>query len=209
MNNAFPFGSNGGVGGNGDNPLGNIFGTGGLGGANGPAGALFDAMDQLRKSFESRPSGGSRMARGDVRAAVLSLLAERPMHGYQIINEISERSGGTWKPSAGSVYPTLQLLSDEGLIEADEQNGRKTYSLTEAGRAVASETSEAPAPWVATPGKDGHRNDPRFTALPKAGVDLAAAAAQVGRSGSPEQVQAAIDVLDEARRKLYSILAQD
>jgi len=206
MNNSFPFG---GSGSNADNPLGNIFGTGGLGGANGPAGALFDAMDQLRKSFESRPSGGSRMARGDVRAAVLSLLAERPMHGYQIINEISERSGGTWKPSAGSVYPTLQLLSDEGLIEADEQNGRKTYSLTEAGRAVASESSEAPAPWVATPGKDGHRNDPRFTALPKAGVDLAAAAAQVGRSGSPEQVQAAIDVLDEARRKLYSILAQD
>jgi DNA-binding PadR family transcriptional regulator len=206
MSNSFPFG---GTSSNGDNPLGNIFGTGGLGGPNGPAGALFDAFDQLRKSFDQqRPSGGSRMARGDVRAAVLSLLAERPMHGYQIINEISERSGGSWKPSAGSVYPTLQLLADEGLIEAEEQNGRKTYSLTEAGRAVADETTEAKAPWVASD-SNGKRNDPRFHALPKAGVDLAAAAAQVGRSGSAEQVQAAIDVLDDARRKLYSILAQD
>jgi DNA-binding PadR family transcriptional regulator len=131
------------------------------------------------------------------------------MHGYQIINEIAERSGGSWKPSAGSVYPTLQLLADEGLISAEEQSGRKTYSLTEAGRAVAAESSTSKAPWEPAAGKDGHRNDPRFTALPKAGVDLAGAAAAVGRSGSPEQVQAAIDILDDARRKLYSILAQD
>jgi DNA-binding PadR family transcriptional regulator len=148
------------------------------------------------------------MARGDVRAAVLSLLAERPMHGYQIINEIAERSGGTWKPSAGSVYPTLQLLADEGLIEAEEQNGRKTYSLTEAGRDVAAEATGSRAPWEPS-SKDGNRDNARFSALPKAGVDLAAAAAQVGRSGSPEQVQQTIEVLDEARRRLYSILAQD
>ncbi|WP_205802346.1 PadR family transcriptional regulator [Microbacterium sp. PI-1] len=220
MNNAFPsnpFGGNGGSGNNGGSGgPGGIFGGSGFGsgsgfgaGPGGPAAAIFEAMDQLRKSFESRPSGGSRMARGDVRAAVLSLLAEKPMHGYQIINEIAERSGGTWKPSAGSVYPTLQLLADEGLIEAEEQSGRKTYSLTEAGRAVADESSETPAPWESSSGKDGHRDSARFNALPKAGVDLAAAAAQVGRSGSPEQVQQTIEVLDEARRRLYSILAQD
>lgn len=209
MNSAFPsnpFGPTGSDrdGGSGDfaSGLGNLFG-----GPHGPAGAIFDAMDQLRKSFESRPSGGSRMARGDVRSAVLSLLAERPMHGYQIINEIAERSGGTWKPSAGSVYPTLQLLADEGLIEAEEQNGRKTYSLTEAGRAVAAESTDTP-PWVPNTDKDRTR-DARYSALPKAGVDLAAAAAQVGRSGSPEQVQQAIEVLDDARRRLYTILAQD
>lgn len=194
MNNAFP-----------SNPFG---GSGFGSGAGGPASALFEAMDQLRKSFEQRPSGGSRMAKGDVRTAVLSLLAEKPMHGYQIITEIAERSGGTWKPSAGSVYPTLQLLADEGLIEAEEQNGRKTYSLTEAGRDVAAEATETPAPWESS-SRDGGRDQVRFTALPKAGVDLAAAAAQVGRTGSSEQVQQAVDVLDEARRKLYSILAQD
>lgn len=184
--------------------MNNAFPSGPFGGAN-PASALFDAMEQLRKSFDPRPSGGSRMARGDVRTAVLSLLAEKPMHGYQIINEIAERSGGSWKPSAGSVYPTLQLLADEGLITAEEQNGRKTYSLTDAGAAVAEEAAETPAPWESS----GPRDHTRFAALPKAGVDLAAAAAQVGRTGSPEQVQQAIDVLDEARRRLYSILAQD
>lgn len=209
MSNAFPSNPFGGTGNTGGGGSGDV--TGGLGslfgGPHGPAGAIFEAMDQLRKSFESRPSGGSRMARGDVRAAVLSLLAERPMHGYQIINEIAERSGGTWKPSAGSVYPTLQLLADEGLIEAEEQSGRKTYALTEAGRAVADESSETPAPWVSTSEKDRGR-DPRYSALPKAGVDLAAAAAQVGRSGSAEQVQEAIEVLDDARRRLYTILAQ-
>jgi DNA-binding PadR family transcriptional regulator len=189
MNNAFP-----------SNPFG--------GAGAGPASAFFEAMDQFRKSFDPRPSGGSRMARGDVRTAVLTLLAEKPMHGYQIISEIAERSGGTWKPSAGSVYPTLQLLADEGLITAEEQNGRKTYSLTEAGAAVAAEASGSPAPWESTT-RDGSRDHARFSALPKAGVDLAAAAAQVGRTGSPEQVQQAIDVLDDARRKLYSILAQD
>ncbi|MBO0981816.1 PadR family transcriptional regulator [Microbacterium sp. SD291] len=196
-NSSFPFGGSG-FGGSGS----------GFGGPGGPASAIFEAMDQLRKTFEPRPGGGSRMARGDVRTAVLSLLAERPMHGYQIINEIAERSGGSWKPSAGSVYPTLQLLADEGLIEAEEQNGRKTYSLTDAGRDVADESAEAPAPWESS-NREGSRDNVRFAALPKAGVDLAAAAAQVGRSGSPEQVQQAIEVLDEARRRLYSILAQD
>ena len=199
MNNAFP-----------SNPFG---GSGFGAGSGGPASAIFDAMDQLRKSFEKsfeqRPSGGSRMAKGDVRTAVLSLLAERPMHGYQIINEIAERSGGSWKPSAGSVYPTLQLLADEGLIVAEEQNGRKTYSLTEAGREVAVESTETPAPWESQSKGESLHDNPRYSALPKAGVDLAAAAAQVGRSGSTEQVQQAVEILDEARRRLYTILAQD
>ncbi|GAA1963345.1 PadR family transcriptional regulator [Microbacterium deminutum] len=166
-----------------------------------PTAGLFEAMDQLRSVFEQRV--GPRMGRGDVRAAVLALLAEQPMHGYQIIREIEERSGGSWKPSPGSVYPTLQLLVDEGLVSAEESNGRKTYSLTDAGR---QETEGAgPAPWEAS----GTKDSPGIGALPKAGIDLAQAAAQVGRSGTSEQVKEAVAVLDEARRKLYSILAQD
>ncbi|MES2093677.1 MAG: PadR family transcriptional regulator [Actinomycetota bacterium] len=167
------------------------------------ANAVFDAMEQLRGQFDRKV--GTRMGRGDVRAAVLSLLAEKPMHGYQIIQEIEERSNGAWKPSPGSVYPTLQLLADEGLISAEESNGRKTYSLTEAGRAVADAAAEQPAPWEA----QNTRDSGRMTALPKAGLDLAQAAAQLGRTGTPEQVKKAVDVLEEARRKLYSILAQD
>ena len=168
------------------------------------ADGIWQAMEQLRSTFEKRV--GTRMGRGDVRAAVLALLAEKPMHGYQIIREIEERSGGSWKPSAGSVYPTLQLLADEGLLTAEESNGRKTYALTEAGRAEAEEAGAAP--WEAAGSGSGGPGD-AFGPLPKAGIELAQAAAQVRRTGTPEQIQQATTVLDEARRRLYSILAQD
>ncbi|TFC06959.1 PadR family transcriptional regulator [Cryobacterium adonitolivorans] len=180
--------------------MGSSFPAGGFGG--GHAEGMWQAMDQLRSRFEKR--AGTRMGRGDVRAAVLALLAEQPMHGYQIIHEIEERSGGTWKPSAGSVYPTLQLLADEGLISAEESNGRKTYSLTDAGRTEAASSGES-APWS----PESTADDPGFTALPKAGFELAQAATQVGRTGTPEQIQQAVAAIDEARRRIYSILAQD
>ena len=172
-------------------------------GQGGSGGGLWEAMDQLRGMFEQKVA--PRMSRGDVRAAVLALLAERPMHGYQIISEIAERSGGAWKPSAGSVYPTLQLLADEGLITAEESDGRKTYSLTEAGRAEAEASADRPTPWQTSSGRESGG----MGALPKAGIELAQAAAQVGRTGTPEQVKQAVEVLDDARRRLYSILAQD
>lgn len=172
--------------------------------------SIMDAMDQLRATFEQKV--GTRMGRGDVRAAVLALLTEQPMHGYQIISEIAERSHGAWKPSAGSVYPTLQLLADEGLIVASESNGRKTYTLTDAGREVA-DAHASTAPWessgAAHSAGSTSRDHRSMTALPKAGMELAQAAAQVGRTGTAEQVQQAVAVLDDARRKLYSILAQD
>ena len=164
---------------------------------------LWETVEGLRDALHSgRPT--PRMGRGDVRAAVLALLAEKPMHGYQIIHEIEERSGGSWKPSPGSVYPTLQLLADEGFISASESNGRKTYSLTEEGRQVA-DAAAGKAPWES----QGAKESGRTTALPKAGIDLAHAAAQVGRTGTAEQVEQAVAVLDDARRKLYTILAQD
>ncbi len=180
--------------------MNNSFPVGGFGGHN--IDGVWQAMEELRSKFEKRT--GTRAGRGEVRSAVLALLAERPMHGYQIIREIEERSGGGWKPSAGSVYPTLQLLADEGTIAAEESNGRKIYSLTEAGREEVA-GADASAPWEST----SQASNAGFAALPKAGVELAQAAAQVGRTGSPEQVQEAVKVLNEARRRLYSILAQD
>ena len=174
----------------------------GRGGSSGMPSGLWDALDQLREMFETRVA--PKVARGDVRAAVLAILAEKPMHGYQIIQEIEERSGGAWKPSPGSVYPTLQMLADEGLIAADEAGGKKTYSLTDAGRAEVDADGGKSAPWESYSAKEGGA-----TALPKAGARLAQAAAQVAQSGSPDQVKQAVDVLDEARRKLYAILAQD
>lgn len=178
----------------------NSFPGGGFGPSN--IDGMWQAVEELRSKFEKR--SGTRAGRGEVRAAVLALLAERPMHGYQIIREIEERSNGSWKPSAGSVYPTLQLLADEGFISAEESNGRKIYSLTEAGREEAA-GSDSSDPWNAT----GTTSGGGFAALPKAGVELAQAATQVGRTGSAEQVAEAVTVLNDARRRLYSILAQD
>ncbi|GAA3406864.1 MULTISPECIES: PadR family transcriptional regulator [Pseudarthrobacter] len=171
----------------------------GFGGSN--IDGMWQAVEELRSRFEKR--AGTRAGKGEVRSAVLALLAERPMHGYQIIREIEERSGGSWKPSAGSVYPTLQLLADEGTISAEESNGRKIYSLTEAGREEVAQDHGA-TPWDSPGPHPGG-----FGSLPKAGVELAQAAAQVGRTGSPDQVQQAVAVLDDARRRLYAILAQD
>src|SRR3954454_12007422 len=159
---------------------------------------MWQAFEQLRSRFEK--SAGSRVSRGDVRAAVLPLLAEQQMHGYQIIHQIEERSGGLWKPSAGSVYPTLQLLADEGLISAEGSNGRKTYSVTDAG-GLEVDRSGVSAPWTVNEGAT-------HGSLARAGVELAQAAAQVGRTGSDAQIQQAVDVLNDARRKLYAILAQ-
>ena len=168
--------------------MGDWFGGDSSGGSRGPAqswpmGGLWEAMEQLRGQFEQKV-GGTRMGRGDVRAAVLALLAEKPMHGYQIIQEIEERSGGSWKPSPGSVYPTLQLLADEGLISAEESDGRKTYSLTRGRTRWRDAAGEKSAPWEAS-GSRATAAAP--SALPKAGIDLAQAAAQVGRAGSPSR----------------------
>jgi DNA-binding PadR family transcriptional regulator len=178
----------------------NSYPAGGFGGPN--IDGMWQAVEELRSRFEKR--SGTRAGRGEVRSAILALLAERPMHGYQIIAEIEERSHGSWKPSAGSVYPTLQLLADEGVISAEESNGRKIYSLTEAGREEVA-GADASALWESTGGASGTG----FAALPKAGIELAQAASQVGRTGSPKQVQEAVKVLEEARRRIYSILAQD
>lgn len=187
---------------------GSIFGEGFAGrsgetGQQWPFANINEAVDQLRSLFEQK-TAGSRAPRGDVRAAVLALLLEKPMHGYQIIAEIGERSGGSWKPSPGSVYPTLQMLTDEGLVRSEESSGRKTYSLTDEGRFVAEAEGDKPAPWTTSGAREGGRTG----ALPKAGIELAQAAAQVGRSGSPEQVKEAVAVLEDARRRLYAILAE-
>ncbi|MFT4233468.1 MAG: PadR family transcriptional regulator [Microbacterium sp.] len=157
-------------------------------------------IDQLRRAFSGR--GGPRMNKGDVRTAVLALLRERPMHGYQLIQQIEQRTGGSWKPSPGSVYPTLQLLADEGLVEVEESRGRKTYSLTQDGAEEAADIDADELPWMDEPatGADGPQ-------LGKAIGRLAQTASQVITSGSQAQQAEAIAVLDDARKRLYRILA--
>ena len=150
----------------------------------------------------SRGRRGGRGSRPNVRPAVLALLLERPMHGYEIIQELDARTNGIWRPSPGSVYPTLQLLEDEGLIEPEAEGSRKSYRLTEAGRPEAETAAQNP-PWSSI-GDDTMSQVQDFR---DAAVGIMSALKQVGFSGTAEQRQRALEVLNETKRKLYAILA--
>ncbi|MEV5609955.1 PadR family transcriptional regulator [Streptomyces sp. NPDC052225] len=172
------------------------FGPGGFGPGGGPG------------PWGGRGRGGGgprgRARRGDVRASILALLKDRSMHGYEMIQEIAERSGGAWKPSPGSVYPTLQLLEDEGLIVSASEAGKKLFSLTDAGRTAADEGPDAP--WEeAGRGVDWEA----MNEIRQAGFGLMEAFGQVWKTGSKEQRDKALSVITDARKKLYLILADE
>ncbi|RXR26890.1 PadR family transcriptional regulator [Oerskovia turbata] len=147
---------------------------------------------------------GGRAGRGDVRAAILLLLAEEPMHGYQVIQEIGERTSGTWRPSPGAIYPALSLLEDEGLVTITAEGGRKLASLTDDGRTYVTEhADELGTPWQDA--ADGGVRPARQ--LRGALQQVAEALRQVARSGSDEQTAQAVALLERTRRELYLILA--
>lgn len=158
--------------------------------------------DWERHGQHQRGHGRGRGRRGNTRAAILGLLAERPMHGYEMISELEQRTGGVWRPSPGSVYPTLQMLEDEALIVSEEADGRKRFTLTEAGQAAAEEAGQ---PW--------HEFDQGRVAqaqqFREAGFGIMQALRQVGMTGNEQQRAAALEVLNETKRKLYAILAAE
>jgi DNA-binding PadR family transcriptional regulator len=178
-----------------------------------PFGAQWGAMFGGGPGFGPGPSWGGQRGwrgpkarRGDVRAAILAVLAEQPMNGYQIIQEVAERSGGAWKPSPGSIYPTLQQLEDEGLVTADAAVGRRTFTLTDEGRTyVAEHADEVSAPWEAMTAPSG---DDDNNLKPLLG-QVSAALWQILAAGTPDQQERARKALAELRRTLYSILADD
>jgi DNA-binding PadR family transcriptional regulator len=148
---------------------------------------------------------GRKARRGDVRTAALLLLAEEPRNGYQIMQEIERRSGGAWSPSAGSVYPALQLLEDEGLVRSEEAEGRKLLHLTDAGRRVVEARGEGqPAPWDELAGDLS--DDAR--AMMKVVREVAIAVTQVLQVGSESQRAEARRLLVALRRDLYRILGE-
>ena len=147
--------------------------------------------------------GGPRVRRGNVRAAILALLAERPMHGYEMIQELEARTNGLWRPSAGSIYPTLQLLEEEGLVTGEESEGKRRFSLTEAGRVEAEDVGRPPWEEVTDEG-EGHAATLRDSAF-----QLGAAIIQVVRTGSEDQIAKTRDILNDARRRVYTVLGED
>ncbi|GAA1086703.1 PadR family transcriptional regulator [Pseudonocardia alni] len=187
-----PFGP-GGFGPGGFGPGG--FGPGGFGpGGFGPGGP--------------RGRRGKR-ARGDVRTAVLAVVADGPRHGYEIIQEITGRSGGQWKPSPGSVYPMLSQLEDEGLVRSEQTEGRRVVHLTEEGtRHVEEHRAELDAVWAPfAEDAEAAESDPATGLVTELGR-LAAAARQVAEAGSEAQVASATEALTEARKALYRLLAE-
>ncbi|MCA0329951.1 MAG: PadR family transcriptional regulator [Actinobacteria bacterium] len=147
-----------------------------------------------------RGPGRGRAPRGDVRAAVLVLLAEEPMHGYQLMQAIADRSGGRWTPSPGAIYPAIAQLEDEGLVVVTAESGRKVASLTDAGReaVAAAETTDPFGSFDAEP------TGPDLRSLVEG---IAGATRQVARTGSSAQIEAAAAILAETRRSLYLLLA--
>ncbi len=155
------------------------------------------------------------MRRGDIRTALLAVLAEGPGHGYEIINRLEEKSGGMWRPSPGSVYPTLQLFEDEGLVRSEERDGKRVYELTEAGRTEAADRAErfGKAPWESEGGHGPGRHD-GFRSLRRAGERLGPvippfliAIKQVGMSADSDELERASAVVQRATKELYQILA--
>jgi DNA-binding PadR family transcriptional regulator len=173
---------------------GGPFGQWGFGGPGGPFGG------------GPGPRGRGRRRRGDVRIAMLLLLAEEPSNGYKLMQTLEERSDGRWRPSPGSVYPALAQLEDEGFVKQVETDSGKAYEITDAGREHLAERGDQKAPWEEEDEDeitDGHK------AFGKVLVSTAKAAAQVAREGDEQQIAKATALLTEARRGLYRLLAEE
>jgi DNA-binding PadR family transcriptional regulator len=153
-----------------------------------------------------RPSGRGRgrAQRGDVRTAILLLLADEPMHGYQIMQAMNDRTGGAWRPSPGAVYPTIAQLEDEGLVTTQEEGGRRLVTLTSEGQAYLEERSAR----LGDPFTD-FADRPAGPDLREPLRQLQVAARQIASGGNAAQVEAAARVLTQSRRSLYMILAGD
>jgi DNA-binding PadR family transcriptional regulator len=177
----------------------------GRGGRSGPP-PWVTGLFGLAQGEQQRPQ---RARRGDVRSAILDVLQGEPLNGYQVISAISERTGGAWKPSPGSVYPTISQLEDEGLVEADDERGRRTLRLTDAGQEyVASNAEELAGIWepFAEPAREEGRGD--FANLKPEIGQVMNAVWQIVATGTDQQRRDAIEVLVETRRKLYGLLAE-
>ena len=147
---------------------------------------------------------GPKAARGDIRLAILRLIQEQPMHGYQIIQDLENRTNGAWKPSPGSIYPTLQALEDQGLLIAEVVESKRVFTLTDAGRDYLNGLATGPLPWE-TVTKDTGAS---LFALRDQIKSLAIAVMQLAQSGGDEQVEKAKGILLEAKKKIYLILAE-
>jgi DNA-binding PadR family transcriptional regulator len=181
-----------------------------------PAFEDIDDLIALGRMWKGRPFGGpgwgphrrgpGRARRGDVRLALLRLLAEEPRNGYQLMQEIEERSEGLWRPSPGSVYPTLAQLEDEGLIRSADLEGARRFEITDAGRQHLESQTDEPAPWE--PAAEQGENHPLAELGPLL-IQIGKATFQLASVGDQAQRDRAKKLLADTRRALYQILADE
>jgi DNA-binding PadR family transcriptional regulator len=143
------------------------------------------------------------MRRGDIRLLLLGALLDGPAHGYELMSRLETRSNGAWRPSPGSVYPTLQLLEEQGLVTGHDESGKRVFELTDPGR---TEAEAVRARQDAAAGPEGPAAGPSLRAAVE---QLALAARQVSVAGDPAQVDAASAIVKDARQRLYRLLAED
>lgn len=173
------------------------FGAGGFG----PGG--FGPGFPFGPGFRGGFGRGGRVRKGNVRSAILSLLGQHSYNGYGLIGAIATHTDGAWRPSPGSIYPALAALQAEGLIESTGNGKRTEFGLTEAGRTyVAEHPEEMAAVWADVNEEAGAGTD-----LRQSMGKLAGAVHQIGMAGTEEQVKAATEALDTARRAIYKLLA--
>jgi DNA-binding PadR family transcriptional regulator len=149
---------------------------------------------------------GGRMRRGDIRTALLATLAEGPGHGYDVMQSLEAKTGGGWRPSPGSVYPTLQLLEDEGLVRSSERDGKKVYEITDAGRAEAQRRVDEAG---GTPWELAGRGGAGAGELRMAMAQFVMACKQIAMAGDPAHLERATEIVRDARKRLYQLLAED
>jgi DNA-binding PadR family transcriptional regulator len=161
--------------------------------------------------FDEDGGGRKRHRRGDIKYVLLELLAEQPRHGYDLIKELEQRYAGFYRPSPGSVYPTLQLLEDEGHLTSETIDGKRVYTITESGRQLLEERHQRGEADHFGPRRHGFRGrggGPELNELRRSGVALIASVMQAARHGTPDQVQAVMKLIDTTRREIYAILAK-
>ncbi|MEO8966202.1 MAG: PadR family transcriptional regulator [Solirubrobacteraceae bacterium] len=178
---------------------------GGPFGAEGPFGAGDFGGAGFGHSPRGRGRGRGRARRGDVRLALLRLLGEEPRNGYQLMQTIEERSDGRWRPSPGSVYPTLAQLEDEGLVRSTESDGARHFAITDAGRTHLESRATERDPWEPTDADA----ESVLTELGPLVLGIGKAAWQVASVGDESQRARATELLAETRRSLYGILAEE
>ena len=187
------------------------FGRGPFGFGRGPFG--HGGFDPDGPGGHGHGHGPRFFGRGDLKFALLELLQERPMHGYEMMKALEEKSGGFYTPSPGSIYPTLQMLEDRGLVTASEVEGKKVYSITDAGRALLAEQQRGEGdfggpPWRRGFGFGGHRASPEMQALRSEAMELARLFAIAGRASfsDPEQLARLRSIIERTRKELTDMI---